>query len=176
MKPTPSTLKWMAEKRARLAFDLEFNLKLIAELQAKAAALQDDLAAVARALGLYDEKIDPSAIAPVNGWRGNYGKRGALKAAVVEVLEASAPNLVSTTAIESAIRAKFGIVFETPVVRKHWYNGSFRSTLKTLVTSGRVERLHAPETRKGDTGHWRIKNDTPRLVDLTRSTTASIHS
>ena len=91
-----------------------------------------------------------------------------LKAAVVEVLETNAPNWVSTDAIESAIRAKFGLSFETPVVRKHWYNGSFRNTLKTLVTSGRVERLQDPDSRPNTTGHWRIKTDTPRLADLAR--------
>lgn len=83
MKPTPSALKWLAEKRARVAFDLDFDLPLIADLQAKAAALQEDLAAIDRSIGLYDETIDPCTIEPVNGWRGNYGKRGALKAAVV---------------------------------------------------------------------------------------------
>jgi hypothetical protein len=86
----------------------------------------------------------------------------------VEVLEAHAPNWVSTDAIESAIRAKFGLVFETPVVRKHWYNGSFRNTLKTLVASGRVERLQDQDSRPNDTGHWRIKDETPRLADLAR--------
>lgn len=168
MKPTPSALKWLAEKRARLAFDLEFNLKLIADLQVKADALQEDLAAVDRSIRLYDEKLDPSSIEPVNGWRGNYGKRGALKEAVLEVLETSAPNWVSTDAVESAIRAKFGLVFETPLVRKHWYNGSFRNALKTLVAAGRVERLQDPDTPTRETGYWRIKNDTPRLADLAR--------
>lgn len=33
MKPTPSALKWLAEKRARVAFDLQFNLTLLNELR-----------------------------------------------------------------------------------------------------------------------------------------------
>jgi len=39
------------------------------------------------------------------------------------------------------------------MVRKHWYNGSFRNTLKPLTNAGRAERLPDPETRKGETGH-----------------------
>ena len=39
MKPTPSALKWLAENRARVAFGLDFDLKLIVELQTKAVAL-----------------------------------------------------------------------------------------------------------------------------------------
>lgn len=166
MKPTPSALKWLAEKRARLAFDLQFNLNLIAELQAKASALQEDLAAIDRSIKLYDERVDPSTIEPVNGWRGNYGKRGALKEAVLEILVANAPNWVATDAIEAHVRAKFGLVFETPIVRKHWYNGSFRGALKALTAAGKLERLQDPEAPTHETGHWRVKMNSPRLVDL----------
>lgn len=37
MKPTPSALKWLAEKRARVAFDLQFNLTLLNELRNRPA-------------------------------------------------------------------------------------------------------------------------------------------
>lgn len=44
MKNTPSALKWLAEKRARLANDLEQTRKIAIELTQKADALESDLA------------------------------------------------------------------------------------------------------------------------------------
>ncbi|HRL52813.1 MAG TPA: hypothetical protein PK805_01090 [Acidovorax temperans] len=168
MKPTPSALKWLAEKRARVAFDLQFNLTLLNELQTKVGTLQEDLAAIDRSIALYDERIDPSTIEPVNGWRGTYGKRGALREAIMEFIANNEPNWVSTTAIETHVRVKFGITFETPVIRKHWYSGSFRSSLKALAAAGKVERLDDPDARPHEVGHWRIKQEAPRLEDFVR--------
>lgn len=168
MKPTPAALKWLAEKRARLAFDLQFNLTLLNELQTKVGTLQEDLAAIDRSIALYDERIDPSTIEPVNGWRGTYGKRGALREAIMEFIANNAPNWVSTNAIETHVRVKFGIAFETPVVREHWYKGSFRGSLKALAAAGKVERLADPDARPHEVGHWRIKQKAPRLADLVR--------
>lgn len=166
MKPTPSALKWLAEKRARVAFDLQFNLTLLNELQTKVGALQEDLAAIDRSIALYDERIDPSTIEPVNGWRGTYGKRGALREAIMEFIANNAPNWVSTNAIETHVRVKFGLTFETPVVRKHWYNGSFRGSLKALAAAGKVERLDDPDAGPHEVGHWRLKHNGQRLADL----------
>lgn len=52
IKQTPSALKWLAEKRARLANDLEQTRKIASELTQKADALQSDLAALDRSLRL----------------------------------------------------------------------------------------------------------------------------
>ncbi len=166
MKPTPSALKWLAEKRARVAFDLQFNLTLLNELQTKVGTLQEDLAAIDRSIALYDERIDPATIEPVNGWRGTYGKRGALREAIMEFLANNGPNWASTNAIETHVRVKFGITFETPVVRKHWYNGSFRGSLKALAAAGKVERLADHDARPHEVGHWRIKQEAHSLADL----------
>lgn len=86
MKKTPSALKWLAEKRARVAFVLEFNQRLIKSFEEKGDKPKTDLAALDPSITLYDSKIDPTKIDPVNswaagrlgGWAGNYrGERGA---------------------------------------------------------------------------------------------------
>lgn len=59
MKNTPSALKWMAEKRGRLAFDLEQTAQIAAEVNRRVATLQLDLEAMDRALTIFDATIKP---------------------------------------------------------------------------------------------------------------------
>jgi hypothetical protein len=159
MKQTPSALKWLAEKRARLANDLEQTRKIALELTQKAQELEQDLAALDRSLRMYDARIDPNSIAPVNGWKGNYGKRGALRDAVAEVLKACAPEGMSTSNISLLICAKFGLDFPTAAARKHWYTGSFRGTLKRLEDAGLVEHELLPDPDGSTVARWRWKGD-----------------
>jgi hypothetical protein len=104
IKRVPCALKWLTEKRARILHDLQFHQSLVAEFQDKVAAIQADLAAFDQSMRLFDSRLDPSAIEPVNGWRGRYGKRGALREFVVEFLHQQAPNWVSTAAAYSGER------------------------------------------------------------------------
>jgi hypothetical protein len=172
MKQTPSALKWLAEKRARLANDLKQTRKIALELTEKAQVLEADLAALDRSLRLYDGRIEPANIEPVNGWQGNYGKRGALRAAVVEVLKEFAPEWMTTTNISLLICAKFGLDFSTAADRKHWYTGSFRGTLKRLEVERLVEHECNPEPDGSEVARWRWKDaGTQTLSALTRSVT-----
>jgi hypothetical protein len=168
MKQTPSALKWLAEKRARVAFDLEFNQRLVASFEEKAAKLKADLAALDRSITLYDSKIDPTKIGPVNGWKGNYGARGALKAAVLSIIEAESPNWVATDTIELLVCAKFGITFECAIVRQNWYKGGFRGALKALATAELIEREHDPLVKTGHVGHWRLRTECLTLAGLVK--------
>lgn len=98
MKKIPSALKWLAEKRARVAGQLQASEATLAHIDHQVAALEKELAAIKAVRGLaaakvaqfrsevatldstvliYDNKIDPSAIGIVKGWSGRYGKLGA---------------------------------------------------------------------------------------------------
>lgn len=172
MKQTPSALKWLAEKRARLANDLEQTRKIALELAQKADTLESDLAALDRSLRLYDARIDPNSIESVNGWKGSYGKRGALRDAVLEVLEEYSPEWMTTSNIAALICAKFGLYFLTGALRKHWYTGSFRGTLKRLEVDGRIEHERRSELDGTETARWRLKDQSSgTLADLARSAT-----
>lgn len=172
MKQTPSALKWLAEKRARLANDLEQTRKIALELTQKADALESDLAALDRSLRLYDPTIDPNSIESVNGWKGSYGKRGALRDAVLEVLKEYSPEWMTTSNIAALICAKFGLYFLTGALRKHWYTGSFRGTLKRLEVDGLIEHECDPDMESPVVARWRLKDQSSgTLAYLARSAT-----
>jgi hypothetical protein len=154
MKNTPSALKWLAEKRGRLAHDLTQTRKIAEELVARVAALETDLAAVDRAITLFDARIDPERIEPVNA-HTRYGKRGALKDCILGVLKAHAPEWVATENIEMLVRLELGLAFETPAVRKRWYDNSFAKQLRVFAEQGLVERLHDPMDLSVEMGRWR---------------------
>ena len=125
MKKTPSALKWLAEKRARVAFDLDTKQKILRDLETQITDLQADLAALDRSITIYDSRIDPTWIESVNGWRGSYGKRGALKEAVKGFIQDAFPNAIASSDLETLICLKFGIAFVTLIEREQWRKGGF---------------------------------------------------
>ena len=166
MKNTPSALKWLAEKRGRLAHDLSQTRQIAADVNARVASLEVDLAAVDRAITIFDANIDPERIEAVNA-HGRYGKRGALKESILGVLEAHAgvsvegtsvaedAGWVATVNIEMLVCLQLGLTFETPAVRKRWYDNSFAKQLRLFVEQGLVERLHDPRDASVEMGRWR---------------------
>jgi hypothetical protein len=126
-----------------------------------------ELASLDQVVQLYDEKINTSSITPINGWQGNYGKRGALKGFLVETLRSRTPEYVRTDELELLTVSYFSLVFGHPDDRKHWYAGSFRSTLKLLAKQGLVERSHDPKASTRFVGGWRWKQEVaPTLAEL----------
>lgn len=158
MKNTPSALKWLAEKRGRLAHDLEVTQGIAQDVNRRVQALQLDLEAMDRALTIFDAAIVPTDIAPVHAHR-RYGKRGALREAVVQVLKAHAPAWVATENIEALVCLELGLTFETPAVRKRWYDNSLTKQLRVLVAEGLVERHHDAAVHSSEVGRWRWKAD-----------------
>lgn len=155
MKHTASALKWLAEKRARTAHDLEQTARIAAEVEKRLEGLKLDLAALDRTVRIYDARIDPEQIEAVNGWQGSYGKRGALREAVAAVLKSHWPAWVPTDAVEMLVRLELGLVFETQAERKRWYDNTFRDALKKLVTDGLAERFQDPDVFTSEVGRWR---------------------
>jgi hypothetical protein len=181
VKPTPPPLKWLAEKRGRVLSQLtkaesvlEEQNRRVAKLQLAAASardrvgrLQADLDALDRTVSVYDSLLDPSEIAPINGWQGRYGKRGALGDRILEIIERGAPSWVQTDVIEALVVAELQLTFETPLLRKQWREGSFKSRLRRLTQEGVLERLQDPTVRQRAVGHWRLRQEkTPTLAEL----------
>ncbi len=188
MKKTPSALKWLAEKRARIAGELQSAIqvsellgadvaearealqvaeRLLAAARQKEARAIEELSSLDQVVGMYDQGIDPTQIEPINAWEGTYGKRGALKQFLIGTLQAAAPNYLSTKELEYATISHFSLVFEHPNIRMHWYKGSFRGTIKLLASRDLVERKHSKGANRYEVGSWRWKQEVaPTLAEL----------
>ena len=169
MKNTPSALKWLAEKRARVAFDLQLKQQILKDLEDQIAELQTDLASLDRSITIFDKRIDPNRIEPVNGWKGSYGKRGALKEAISGFIQAASPNPISTRDLETLVCLKFGIAFITPKERWQWREGGFRSAIQLLVKDGRIERANVEDSLPGQIAYFRWKAQATSLESLART-------
>ena len=85
MKKTPSALKWLAEKRARVVGDLFHKEGLLAEVQAHVAKLSGELTSLDATIAIYDSAIQAHLIAPIHAWQDRHGRRGAFKDALLKV-------------------------------------------------------------------------------------------
>lgn len=185
MKKVPSALKWLAEQRARTAGELrsanvacQSLLDDVHEVQQELAAMEkllliaqerrdlvtERLTALDKVVTIYDADIDPALIAPINGWQGAYGKRGALRAFLVETLKAKSPAYIATKELEKLTIAVFGLVFEHNDIQQHWYRGSFRNTLKVLAAQGIIERGPGNIAGAYTPGKWRWKQEKPKTL------------
>ena len=167
VKKIPSALKWMAEKRARIAHDAQQTERILIELTVRRDSLTADLAAMDRALTIYDPTINPEKIGFVNGWKGKAGKRGSLRGAILQTLKSHEPEWVSSSNIASLVMLELGLSFELPRLRKQWYIGSFRGTLHKLLKDGLIDREAPPAEATGDACRWRLKQEVaPTLAEL----------
>lgn len=178
MKKVPSALKWLAEKRARVAGQLRASEATHQHIAQQIAALEKELASIraVQALAtlkvtehraalaaldstivLYDDKIDPSAIGAVNGWAGRYGKNGALREFLLSVLRARSPEFVSTSELALLAMTEFSLFFAHWKDRKTWYNNSLRNAVKSLERDGEAERSTEAHGGGADVQGWRVK-------------------
>lgn len=82
MTKTPSALQWLAEKRARLAGDLEQSRRVAEELGQHIEQVQFQVTAMDETIRIYYLNLIPERIAPVNAWQGRYGKLGEYRQAL----------------------------------------------------------------------------------------------
>lgn len=155
MKKTPSALKWLAETRARLAFELADSERIQATVVTRTAKLSDDLAALDRTLTIYDPAIRPENLEGVQAHRAAYGKRGNLIGAIQTILQAQAPNYVSTEMLVLLLSAEFNLEFDTRQEMVRWQKNVVGRALRKLVDRGDVEREQDPSVFTSEFGRWR---------------------
>lgn len=154
MRKTPSYLKGLAETRARAAADVLRYKQVIDEVTAGLAKAQAELEACDTLIKKFDDRLDPTLIEPVLHWKGRYGKRGALREAILALLRERAPAAVSTPEICWAMQLKFKIGFSHWKERDNWRRNSVLSCLKKLVKDGLVDARQDP-SNTGFVGSWR---------------------
>lgn len=154
MHKTPSYLKGLAETRGRLAGDVQRYQQVLAEVTASLVKAQVELAACDTLIRKFDERLDPGLVQPIHAWQGRYGKRGALREAIVELLQERSPSPVSTTEVGWQMQLKFEILFAHWTERKTWMTNSIGNCLKKLVKEELVEACH-DGNNSGEAGRWR---------------------
>lgn len=155
MRKTPSALKWLVDKRARLAADAERLAKLADEVTTRAAQARESLTAIDGAIRVFDARYDPAAIKPVGATKGKYGKHGALRKTVEGALRAAAPAAMGTDELALVLMLELGLDFELPTDRSRWVKNSLSPTLRAMVEDGLVEREHDPTAFTSEVGRWR---------------------
>ena len=160
----PSYLKGLAETRARVAAEVGQLTAVRDDAVAKLAKLQAELDACDLLIRKFDGRLNPVQIAPVRAWKWRYGKRGAMRAALIEHLKERAPSVVTTFELALAEQTQFDLEFATPADRLRWQTNSLTRELKRLVGEGVVERLHDVPAPVGVVGKWRWDSET--LVSL----------
>jgi hypothetical protein len=168
MKKTPSYLKGLAETRARVAADVQRYQQLHDEIGQTLDKAKAELAACDMLIRKFDERLNPELIEPIKAWKGRYGKRGARKEAILEVLKARAPGFVTTTEIAWTLQIRFQLDFFSWQEKDSWINNSVAKFLRNLAKEGVVERLHDPAANTGEVGRWCwIGEGCEALADLT---------
>lgn len=168
MRKTPSYLKGLAETRARAAGEVARYAAIIEEVQEKLASSRAELEACDKLIRRFDERLDPTEIEPVRAWQGRFGKRGALREALVRYVKEAHPNSISTTELAIRAQVEFRLDFGTPNQRRTWVHDSVGGALKVLAARDVIERLHDPRVNSGMTGYWRWVAATQTLDGLSQ--------
>lgn len=155
MQKTPSYLKGLAETRARAAGEVERYSALLNELQTRLDISRADLDSCDRLIQRFDIRLDPTQIRPIHAWQGRYGKRGALKAAILNACKDVYPNTISSTEIFIRVELELGLEFISWRERKHWRKNSVCNALRGFAAKNLLQRMHDPHEKTGTTGYWR---------------------
>lgn len=83
MQKVPSYLKGLAETRARVHAERSRLERLHVKIGQRLAEATAECDACDRLIKKYDGRLDPTTIVPIRAWQGRYGKRGALKQAIL---------------------------------------------------------------------------------------------
>ena len=154
IRKTPSYLRGLAESRARISADVLRLERLQADITEQLEKAKNELEACDTLIREFDSRLTPSRIEPIQAWKGRYGARGTLKAAVADYVKRAAPNEASTAEVACFIEDTFSIEFPTKDERERWRSNSIKSCLKQLMRENVIERLHEASIA-ANMGWWR---------------------
>jgi hypothetical protein len=155
MKKVPSYLRGLVETRARADAQAKRLEKLVAELdEARTRALQER-AAADHLIRAYDPNLDPATIEPIAGFRGRYGRRGALAEFIREQLRNAYPEPLTTAEIGARAAVKFELDIPTPALYAAWRKTSIRNKLQRMEKAGEVERVGFGVEDGRESAAWR---------------------
>lgn len=193
---TPPLLKWLLVERATFAGDVARASEREANVDRELRSVQDRqavLALEAQRLQLFkaqlpvllsekraciaaldtairlasEDLVSPAAAGTIRAFSGRYGKRGDLKAFIVDELRKAAPSAVGTAVIVRGAILHFGLSFATTREQKAFMKNTVTPQLTRLRAQGLVEALHT-KNRGTAEGGWRWKAGYPTLADLAR--------
>ncbi len=167
MARLPVATRQLSERRARLAGEVPRLEKLLAEVSTRLEAARAELAAVDLILPTFDDRVDPSQIAPIVARQSLHGKRGAFKEAVIAMLKAAAPGSLSTAEMSISLRQKFDYDLPTTAAVKRWNDNTLRPQLRALVKEGVVERVKLTEVHSDDV-YWRMAQESTTSLEQLR--------
>lgn len=170
VQKTPSYLKGLAETRARadatasrcatmISETIQFIDRArqeLAEAEASLLRLQDrkEFAEKERdscdvLIRSFDGRLNPEKIEPIAGWKGRYGKRGALKATVLAYMKERAPEPVSIRELSLAVRTALQMPAMLSWEESAWQENSLRPALRDFQAKGMVARIETPSNTIG---------------------------
>lgn len=164
MRKTPSYLKGLAETRARAAGDVLRLERLQGDVAQAHEKARFELAAADALICRFDPRLDPTQIPPLRAWAGRYGKRGALREAILKYLREAHPQELTTTEIAVRLQAELGLDFTMAAACEEWVHNSVRAQLRRLAREGEAE--HTSEASPGTkVGRWRLISIGPSEVN-----------
>lgn len=154
---TPSSLKWLVDKRARLVQEItyrESEAKSVAlDLERHCDSLRRDLAAIDRVLSLHEIVIDPESILPIKSQRGGRGlPHNHLTKSIMKCLRLANGAWCSTSEIALFVASVANMDIESQIFAG--LRVSTRYRLKNLHAAGRVVRRH--EGRRNIENYWSL--------------------
>ncbi|MCS3847738.1 hypothetical protein [Xanthomonas campestris] len=160
---TPPSLKWLVDKRARLAGHIsqiqrraEAARQRAADLECSIEATRRDLEALDRILGLHDICVPPEVIRPIRmSSEGLLLQRGHISRNVLACLRQAAGDWRSTTEVLLFVGSQ-GKALDADV-RYAELRLRVRKCLQAHCSAGRVVRRNSPSTNVE--GYWALAPD-----------------
>jgi len=106
-------------------------------------------------LPMFDDRVDPTEIQPVNARARRYVKRDVLKDNLVRILRDASPAPLSTNVLSLVLRHRLGIEFATKEQLKAWVRTVLQPQLTSLAQEGVLERVRLTDNQ-ADFVYWRV--------------------